>query len=78
MENFNQDEASLNTNTGENDYHERDRLKVDVYHHFDKNTEELVSQLIKFLANPIEMKMLTSAGIPVKLIMEPQPPQTNQ
>ena len=58
-------------------HHDETRLKVDVYHHFDENTEELVSELIKFLTNPIAIKVLTDVGIPVKMIMEPQPPKTN-
>jgi hypothetical protein len=67
--NLNQDETSLNT--------DRDQRRVDVYHHFDKNIEKLVSELITFLKNPIEIKIVTGAGVPVKMILEPQTPVTN-
>lgn len=43
--------------------HEERRIKVDVYHHFN---------------GPIEVKIVDAAGVPVRLILTPETPQTNQ
>ena len=52
-------------------------IKINVYHHFDDDVKELATQLMKFLSNPIEIKIITSPGVATKVVLEPQTPKPN-
>jgi hypothetical protein len=62
----------------ENYHHEETRLTVDVYHHFDVKTEELITELIKFFKGPIEIEITNNTNVPTKITLIPGEPQTNK
>jgi phosphotransferase system IIB component len=51
----------------ENYHHEETRLRVDVYHHFDVKTEELITTAIEVLKNSL---------VPTKIALDPGAPET--
>jgi len=76
----NQDETSLSDNYTSflNDNYNDHRLRVDVYHHFDENVEELITTFIKLLKSPIEIQITNNgSSTPTKITLVPGDPETN-
>jgi hypothetical protein len=72
-ENYTKAKPPLNS-----DHYEKEYRRVDVYHHFDSNVEELVLTLIKLIKDPIQIQIIEpGAGKAVKVVLEPQAPEIN-
>jgi hypothetical protein len=78
LKNSNWDESTPNTDSNSKDCRYDDHhLRIDIYHHFDKGTEDLISKFTNFISNPIVIELTNSSGIPTQITLIPGVPRQN-